>query len=99
MTRWNTSLLNCVLVDGKNEPSLPQPPLSPRERGGSNSAWERFSPSSPVRSGGRPGEEGRGDEGSYFSPSYRTTGTFQMEGAWLAAQSRRSWLKRSTGTP
>ena len=54
-------------------PSLPQPPLSrppprpPGERGlqqeASAFAFRLTTPSSPVGKGGRPGEEGRGDEG------------------------------------
>src|SRR3954465_14303647 len=50
-------------------PPLSPPPLSPppsrpdgRERA-PEPIFERVSPSSPVRSGGRMGEEGRGDEG------------------------------------
>src|SRR4051812_42502023 len=60
-------------VSGKSRPFGANPhspnPLSPGlppdltgERGLKN-PFDRISPSSPVRSGGRPGEEGRGDEG------------------------------------
>src|SRR6185369_12057012 len=49
-------------------------PLSP---GGTGETWREglqgilrlFSPSSPVRSGGRRGEEGRGDEGLFSVPA------------------------------
>jgi hypothetical protein len=43
-------------------PSLPSSP-PPTGREGLQDILRLFSPSSPVRSGGRPGEEGRGDEG------------------------------------
>src|SRR4029079_16295612 len=50
-------------------PSLSQPSLSPPpphltgERGLKKPSSEGIPPSSPGRTGGRPGEEGRGDEG------------------------------------
>src|SRR4051794_38025000 len=43
-------------------PLLPAPP-PPAGREGLQNTLRLISPSSPVRSGGRPGEEGRGDEG------------------------------------
>src|SRR4051794_9977465 len=51
-------------MKGENRAAhTPRPALLSEQRGLKKTISDRLSPSSPVRSGGRPGEEGRGDEG------------------------------------
>ena len=83
------------LRDGPSlsQPSLSQPPPRPdgRERA-QEAIFDRISPSSPVRSGGRPGEEGRGDEG-------QRTGDAEPAGLSPSSLAYVLYTSGSTGRP
>src|SRR3954447_11602724 len=69
------------------------PPTLTGERGLKKPTVDRISPSSPVRVGGRPGEEGRGDEGqraedTKAAPSRGTLPSNELRRSGRAAETR-----------